>query len=577
MGNNSKFKDSSFNNTVTTEKVSYQGELRIIGKIVEYQNSSDILGYLIMTERTQKFKMYTVSQTKNLLSKFKFVNAKLQDDKVINTECSMNRMPEFNTFMQPFSNKAIIVLGEIISSNKNKGYRVLSPEGKVVDISEDELIALNSANYDIINAKIVNRNNKQIVSAIKGEFTKIEKVGAEIKKESRASQLRKERHLEKLLTQFMPKAVKCYVSGSGAAFNTYIYTHSDSIYHLDLNRETKIILSEIYNKGLVKLTNKDKELIKKVVKMPHASIVGYGKGNTEESQLYFFALCQFILNDDDMYRRLLKQTKKLNKYRLTQIENNKIASDKLKEFIKEIKARQDKKEREAKYGKESKYGKFETTTFKSGVDCAQLGFAISKENDGMEYVTKTNNKKTLKFIGKYIPYYDEYKKDTRCLGDLLAIANIEIIKGKLEEGSRLYEPAEYKAAIEMIIAISYLYGSKVMKKYIDNYGNELKLMGIEVPDFDELSKTDYKLSSDISIYYASGFNVFLNDSEDNTRKYRYEHLKSAQYINYRQLGNKHSIEHQMLKGELASVIQMVTSSNCDAIIVDKMIGKLRFL
>lgn len=105
-----------------------------------------------MTEKTQQFKMYTVGQTMVLLQKFKFVNADIQNGKIVNTECSMERMPKFNTSMQVVGNHGIIILGEIVDGTSKIGYRAMDTNARVVDLSEDDLL---KCSMPIINAKIL--------------------------------------------------------------------------------------------------------------------------------------------------------------------------------------------------------------------------------------------------------------------------------------------------------------------------------------------------------------------------------------------------------------------------------------
>lgn len=133
---NSKFKNETLgNNSNTREKIHYLGDLRIVGQVVENLSDKEPIGYVVMTEKTQQFKMYTVGQTMVLLQKFKFVNADIQNGKIVNTECSMERMPKFNTNMQVVGNHGIIILGEIVDGTSKIGYRAMDTNARVVDLS----------------------------------------------------------------------------------------------------------------------------------------------------------------------------------------------------------------------------------------------------------------------------------------------------------------------------------------------------------------------------------------------------------------------------------------------------------
>jgi hypothetical protein len=93
----------------------------------------------------------------------------------------------------------------------------------------------------------------------------------------------------------------------------------------------------------------------------------------------------------------------------------------------------------------------------------------------------------------------------------------------------------------------------------------------------KIAGVDYKLPKEITMYYASGFNVFLNDQEYRAKHYTKKYLRYSKLINYRQLGISSNIKHPMLKDELAPVVAMITSDNCDTEAIERLIGQLRFL
>lgn len=593
MGN-SNFKDSVFNEKFDTiEKVNYLGDLRIIGCVIDSQGTD--IGYVIMTEKTQKFKMYTIPQTISLIARFKFVNAKLEGGKVTNTECSMSRLPKFDMYFNVVSPQpTLTVLGEIFENKKHIGYRVLDKFGKIVDISEGELINLYNLNYMIVNAKVVcYTGHDPIISAIKGEFTKIEKKSVEPKDNKNTVESIKERkrnyrnqlHINKLLNEIMPNAIIRYIGGTGGSFNTRLYSRSDNFNYLDLSREAKILVTEIYGKGVVKLTDKDKDLIKQIVRaIPHNNIIGTTKDGMyhrpsrnipeKADELFWFLMCQFILNDEQKYEYILGKLKRKSQKNVEKLLKSGFMTNKVIDLIGDLNAKLDAKAKSKI--KPSKYLPFETTEFKTGIDAAQLGFAVNKANDGIKFETKTKSCKTLKYLGNCIPYYNDIKIHTRCLGDLLAVANVEKLRQKYNEGNYIGKE-DILACIEIIIAISFIYNNKVMVDYLQRYREDLEYIGVIIPDFNELSTTDFKIPSEIDLYYSSGFNVFFNDEAYIDKEYTGSHLHEAMYINYRQMGNRISIEHPLIKCELASIINMITSDNCESELIDKWIGKIRFI
>lgn len=606
-GYNKDFKNEAMSSKeVTKEKIHYIGDLRIIGQVIDTNAKDNVIGYVVMVEKTQQFKMYTVGQTMILLNKFKFVNAKISNGKIVNTECSMDRLLKFNTNMQVIDNHGITILGEITDGDSKVGYRAMDTNARIIDLSEDELIR---SGLPLINGKIVKgvAGKKTHISGIKQEFTKIEKSKLQEIVVKRPSKWVRDRHAKKLLDELLPSCFKWEFTGkTNINYHWYAKTlNKDGYRYLDLDREARIIVSEILTeKNGITLSDSDKDMIKRIIKeLPHKHEVvdrydPEKKYNPDENdRLFLFALAQFILYNKQKCDDVLKIIPKRDGLNFTMAEklaDKGLATDILKKLVVKCLSysSESKYKRESEITEEVKKKMFNTRTFNTGEEAAQLGFALSENNKDIKYETKCGFHKTLRYIGDYFEAsfihcdYNEYKKESRCLGDILAIANILKLINKILSPTPIpawdkiakRETERYKASIEMIIAIAYLYESKAMKKFVDNYKDELDRIDVSVPDYDEVSSTDYKLSPAIKIYYASGFNVFLNDNNYRYKEYTKLYLKKAVLINYRQYGNRYNIQHWMLKEELASIVTMVTNSKyCDAESVEDYIGRLRFL
>jgi hypothetical protein len=625
-----------------TEKVHYLGDLRIVGSVT---NGKETIGYVIMQEKTKKFKMYTVEQTIVLLQKFKFVNAELKGKKIVNTECSMDRLYIFDTNMRVVGNPGIMIIGEIIEGKNKVGYRIMDSNASIIDISEEALLNLVSYSKierNLINGKIVSGTGckKYYISAIKSEFTKIEKEKVEPKKETAASKRRKEQHAYKLEHFVLPKALKWGLCGNGRLTNgprivgDEVFTRKEvnqnyTLRFFDYSKETQIIVKEILSK--YDLSDNDKALLNKIVKnMPHSARLDTD-GNyyeTEEDKLYMLALAQFQLCDTQWCNEILNKrvkiryieshstdgyvfVKGLDMKNAEKLKSLGYASDKL---IKSMTYLNTKKNKEVKRltglsknkAEQELLKVFNISTFTTANDIAQLGFAITESNRGYKFSTETGFNKTLLYLGDVLindlelldenvmtkvsidspeadgeKAYSRYKEVARCLGDLACVAYIDKLLTRYSLthmlGKREYLPdKQIIASIEMIIAIAYIYGSESVHRYVEDNYEGIENLGIEEPDFDELSTTDYKLSPELKMYFSSGFNVFLNDND--VYNYGTWYLRESALINYRQLGVSHNIKHPMLQGELASVVSMVTSEkNCSSTLVEKYIGQLRFL
>lgn len=576
-------------------KVRYLGELRIVGLIVNDINSKEPIGYLIMTERSKKFRGYTDEQTKNLLKRFKFVNAILKDNEVIITECSKQRLNKFDKNLTPLGKTGIIILGEIIENNRKVGYQALDCNGVIANLTEKALIDY-SLHGNLINAKVVSNKDKKYISAIKGEFTKIEVTpNKEINKqtkETEASKTRKMQHALKIRKYLTTELIlKMYKSKNLIPKKLYNKSGDKkqgytSIFNTD--KETKIIFKEIITKqNKFDIDAEDKEVLNNIINnMPHNNKLGEP---SKEDQLYICAIGQFILTNGEIYtKNITNIARNLTKYEIKHIDESlaaefiesEFAIKEMKQFHRDLKYQlgilNNKNKNRTSY-KNSKA--FSTASFTTTNDIAQLGFAISEKDKNIRFTTDSGFHKTLLYLGDIIPesIYKNIVQKSRCLGDILCIAYIEKIKSRREEGNNWYSrlsQEEYKQTLALLITIAYMFNSQAMKTYVELNKSALNKLGINI-DYDSIAGINYKFSKEIIMYYESGFNVFLSDNE--YYKYASEHLRNAKIINYRQLGVTHTIEHPSLVNEFASTILTVAPEIITDNFVVSNIGSLRFL
>lgn len=565
------------------EVVKYKGDLRIVGLVINADKKT--VGYVIMTEKNQQFKMYTEAQTKILLKRFKFVNAELDGDSIKNTECAMNNLMKFNMNMQVVDNQGVTILAKISVNGKQYGYRAMDHNGKIVDLTESEVIKLKQFGTDIINAKIVNKGGKEFVSAIKGEFTQIDKTSiTEIKskKDSKEFEWRKERRRIKL------EQIWCYnilrkslVEYRGSWFPywamTYKIGNRKEPADLNFGKTIEIMAKEVVPKYIK--TDEHKKILKKLLDkyLSHTDKHRYPT-NKKENIMLAVGLAQFVLIDNkELEDRILREPDKLLNYSvykqlhelgltISEYEGLMLKMEEAYEAEKDTK----KKERT----------EFNTITFKTTKECAQVGFAINEKDKGLKYITEAGSKYTLKYVGDYLNNYNTYKQMARCLGDVLVLAQIERLQ-KVD-----YFTEEQKLIREeVMLAIMSLYRPDIVNTYISNNFNRYIDLGM-LPGLNLESMTDYGLSPELKIYYESGFNVFLNDSgmsgcEEstrwNTRKYNRKYLHYSDYINLRSLSAGVKSLHTMLYDELAAIVSMITSDRVSVDDVNKVIGNLRLL
>ncbi len=636
------FNNKAFENVETNvpaEKVNYKGEFRIIGEVVDPM----VVGYVLMRETDFMLKMFSTQQVISLLQRgYTFVNAKLgKDGTIVNTELTsktMNRLPKFDRNLRVVSGQGITIIGEIYSKSKLVGYRILDTNNQKQDILESELIVL-ATRVPLINAKVVKKNDKPFVASLKGEFTVIEKADvAKMKnamdRKKKAQEHRNKAHadkLEELIKHAVLYAFGVYTTSYNAwdyKPSTFEYDHTCYSYY-DWNRDIHILTKEILTaKRGYNLTAEDKALFKKLAtSLPHLDYSGWKQTdkNTAPVQIkmtdalraqqeyYILCLAQFVLTNEQKYKeilaqissRYLKTTGGWQDYyrhspqqllkidtRAGKLIRNQHASkyfkdlylnitSQLKAVIPDDMAKKDKLKQKLEL-KERGRKPFNTTTFKSADDIAQLGLAITKQNDGLSYVTKENRLRKLFYIGKQFDSdttYQRYLNLSTSLGDILSVTALHKIRtryerdndyldGGLGNDSRVSRAIIY---MDMLIIIAFIYGSKAMKKYVEDYESELTNLGVKIPSFEELSTTDYKLDDNLRIYYESGFNVFLSDGHT-------KHLEEpSEYREYRHCGYYYDIVHPLLQGDLASTINIIIDNKVDPKDVTANIGRLRFM
>lgn len=594
--------DVSFENTMkVVEKVHYKGELRIIGLIVDINKKDNILGYVIMVEKTKMFKAYSVQQTLELMKRFKFVNAELNGGKIIDTECSINRLPLFSSRLEVIGNDGITILGEItVNGEKTNGYRVITTNGKVADLTETDLINLVGNKNLLINAKLVNSNNKTIVSAIKGEFTKIEKEAVKVdtaksEAKKRADTWRKNKHIEKIEKSAIHVIESAFINDRVSTNVLKTYKEKGKSIP-DMNKFIKRAIVETFTASRgYSLGNKELELVK-----------GIRNESERNWRIQLVAVCQFVLYNDKNYNKIVsdivdalyarrtsvrkrfsKRAKSLKTRYFSLLERDKIASEKISKLVDEVEARLYSLEMKSKSNDkyEADPREFRTTTFTSEHNIEQLGFTMLEQNKNKQITTDYGFNKTLKYLGDCIGKdYETIKSLSRCLGDVLSIAYIEkllsVYGDTLQQDgyAKRYNMRKIniRASIQTIIIIAYMYGSKAMQYFLEDnieVATKLENLGIEIPDFEELSTTDYGLDKSIDMYYASGFCVYYKDNYT----YGSAHLNNAKILNYRQLGVSHDIDHNILTNNLASTVSILAPSSFSSDDIVRVIGSLRFI
>lgn len=145
-------------------------KLRFLGAI---KSDNQLEGYFIVDEETGKSVPKTLKELKYLVKqRVEFTNAKydFNTDTFVGTDGSLNRLPIFDRANCVFDRNTITILGVLIKCDL-RYFKVMNEYGKIVVFREDKLLGyLSVQNIVLTNAKLVMKDSKVIISAIKGTF-----------------------------------------------------------------------------------------------------------------------------------------------------------------------------------------------------------------------------------------------------------------------------------------------------------------------------------------------------------------------------------------------------------------------
>lgn len=159
---------------------------RLLGSINEgrYANG-ELIGYVAIDLESKKAEPLSIDQTKQLAKAGQLVNAKLVNGELEGTESSIKRLNQFNRYLVAANDSKYTVLQIMTVKDEPVKVVLTDPYGapKVVDYEE----ALQRiSDKGAVNAKIVNRDNKKIISAILGELPRKE-ISPEVSKDKDTS------------------------------------------------------------------------------------------------------------------------------------------------------------------------------------------------------------------------------------------------------------------------------------------------------------------------------------------------------------------------------------------------------
>lgn len=554
-----KMKDIT--NNKYTEKVAYKGVLRIVGQIVNKIDDKEPVGYMIFVEKTFKIMACNIVQTVAMMKKYKFSNAELANgDKITCIENAISRLPKYNTKAVALEPNKFIILGKIFVDGVDKGYRLLNTSGKIVSLQTADIIKLvTEKNGEVVNGKII---EGRYISAIKGEFPKIERTKAqqmidEHKLSSKESiRWRNTKFREKVEKILHDNACNCSLHGNKrrAYINTQYKQNGLKIYpglNVDLETFIKVIVKEVLPKYSTE------ENINKALKLYDA----YNR-SSRSGYIPLIIFSQLLCKDENIIKESTLNFKRYfinnvkGRRRLSFVQNN----------IKELKTLNidgcldhildlvDGIKYESTDSKDFNYGQLNKPN-----QMLALGYSIEDTNYTCRDVG-VNRKYQTVVIERMLPYTDEFTNIAHHLGDLLIPANVYQMLNKFWVDCDSTEKEEqYEIKAEVMMAVLACYNAGVVEKFKEKFEKDFPFLEYILPSIDDI---DYNLDDSIKMYYMSGGNLAYNDK--------------GELINIKsKYGLDIAVDFSSIIDDLASTVGMITSSRVSQADVDTYIGLIR--
>lgn len=150
--------------------------IRLMGKIVD---NGQVVGYAVLDMDSNKAAMCNIQTTMTYVHTIGCVNAEIKDKKLVGTEASLNRLPEFNTTGNLVDKPKVSILGNIEKNGEIVGFFIMNPFGEKKPLSYSKTIAA-IQECGCTNGKLVPRDGKVIVSAIQGTFESFNADGSKV-------------------------------------------------------------------------------------------------------------------------------------------------------------------------------------------------------------------------------------------------------------------------------------------------------------------------------------------------------------------------------------------------------------
>lgn len=525
-----------------TEKVENRGTFRIVGQVFD-EKSNKVVGYGVIDVKNCKLKLCTTKQTLALLSRYEFENAEVDrgTGKIVNTECSMDRLLKFDTKENVIGNAGVTIIGRIYKNNVSNGFRILNERGSVLDVSDKTLLKVTGfgKTIPILNDKIVSRDDSEekFISAIKREFKRIDIVeeyglNQYYEEEKRIAELNHKNYLEKLLNIYTKRIMRELTSerriirnGKAKVFKDLKIVKAEylDVKHPDIAKNNKLTIYEKLDLAiLVDLANGKLKSSRNPYKEINAEYRSHYYNNGEFCKVLNGFSNNVInycdeLGEEDVFNFMQEANTVINgKVFKVDMQTSKVVSPILRQLLNKLRNKRVKFELKHKV----KDVKFNTGDFDFGSvqGIEELGYTVNKNKVGQSFKSpiyaEGHTKKLLFLLNKCgIPTDKEdfVLDELNCFGDAELMRRIKkwldeekVAKQKAEKDAT-YGRFSWELAPEAcrIKAEAYLFVLAVNNLALAKFTNELHGNFSNLP-LEEINKEKFNLNADDTLFYKSG-------------------------------------------------------------------------
>lgn len=144
--------------------------LRVLAII---KNGKEDVGYRLYDENSGAVGDFKKHEALLQLKHYGCSNVKLEDEKLVGLECSIDRLTVLDTSLNVVKDGGLIVLDKLVNGRETVGYTLVNAKGEKLSLSRDEALIM-MTKYGISNASRVTKDGKVYLRGIKKDIKTVD-------------------------------------------------------------------------------------------------------------------------------------------------------------------------------------------------------------------------------------------------------------------------------------------------------------------------------------------------------------------------------------------------------------------